>query len=107
LNLQPLCCTAEDQLIEPPDADPLVRWCGRGGAARLPPIPIDFKLHNASFAQARKARQMNLDSLRSAADLSPADRAVVDALPACYETDTTVTMAHRYFNRQPGRKSAK
>ena len=48
---------------------------------------------------------MNLDSLRSAADLSPADRAVVDALPACYETDTTVTMAHRYFNRQPGRKS--
>jgi len=50
---------------------------------------------------------MNLDSLRSATDLSPADRAVVDALPACYETDTTVTMAHRYFNRQPGRKSAK
>jgi hypothetical protein len=69
---------------------------------------------------------MNLDSLRSAADLSPADRAAVDALPAGYETDATVggsrsgvrivqpatvqvlrvciTMAHRYFNRQPGRK---
>src|SRR5450755_2622969 len=28
------------QLLEPPDADPHVRWCGRGGAARLPPIPI-------------------------------------------------------------------
>jgi hypothetical protein len=32
---------------------------------------------------------MNLDSLRSAADLSPADRAVVDALPAGYETNAT------------------
>jgi hypothetical protein len=26
---------------ESPDADPHVRWCGRRGAARLPPIPID------------------------------------------------------------------
>ena len=30
------------QLTEPPDADPHVRWCGRGvaGESRLPPIPI-------------------------------------------------------------------
>ena len=28
------------QLLEPPYTDPYVRWCGRGGAARLPPIPI-------------------------------------------------------------------
>ncbi|MGA8089475.1 MAG: hypothetical protein WCA10_19540 [Terracidiphilus sp.] len=28
--------SAEDQLIELPDADPLVRWCGRGGEATLP-----------------------------------------------------------------------
>jgi len=28
------------QPAEPPDADPHVRWCGRGGVARLPPIPI-------------------------------------------------------------------
>jgi hypothetical protein len=30
------------QLTEPPDADPHVRWCGRGtaGILRLPPIPI-------------------------------------------------------------------
>jgi len=40
LNLRPLCCAAGDQLIEPPDADPLVRWCGRGGEVTLPPIPI-------------------------------------------------------------------
>jgi hypothetical protein len=40
LNLRPLCCVAGDQLIEPPDADPLVRWCGRGGEVTLPPIPI-------------------------------------------------------------------
>src|SRR4029077_15627676 len=26
--------------LEPPYTDPYVRWCGRGGAARLPPIPI-------------------------------------------------------------------
>ncbi len=28
------------QPAEPPDADPHVRWCGRGGAVRLSPIPI-------------------------------------------------------------------
>src|SRR6267142_5910971 len=28
------------ELLEPPYTDPYVRWCGRGGAARLPPIPI-------------------------------------------------------------------
>jgi len=28
------------QLLEPPYTDPYVRWCGRGGAARLPPIPM-------------------------------------------------------------------
>src|SRR6266481_5181012 len=28
------------QSAEPPYTDPYVRWCGRGGAARLPPIPI-------------------------------------------------------------------
>src|SRR5450755_1839049 len=28
------------QSTEPPYTDPYVRWCGRGGAARLPPIPI-------------------------------------------------------------------
>jgi hypothetical protein len=28
------------QQLNPPDADPHVRWCGRGEAVRLPPIPI-------------------------------------------------------------------
>jgi RNA-directed DNA polymerase len=27
-------------LLEPPYTDPYVRWCGRGGVVRLPPIPI-------------------------------------------------------------------
>ena len=27
--------------IEPPCTDPYARWCGRGGAARRPPIPIN------------------------------------------------------------------
>src|SRR5262245_1836961 len=28
------------QSAEPPDPDPYVRWCGGGGAARLPPIRL-------------------------------------------------------------------
>src|ERR1700680_4708523 len=32
------------QSAEPPYTDPYVRWCGRGGAARLPPIPISCRL---------------------------------------------------------------
>ena len=28
------------QSAEPPYTDPYVRWCGRGGAVRLPPIPM-------------------------------------------------------------------
>ena len=28
--------TYEPQLLEPPCTDPYARWCGRGGAARLP-----------------------------------------------------------------------
>jgi hypothetical protein len=28
------------QPAEPPCTVPYARWCGRGGAARLPPIPI-------------------------------------------------------------------
>src|SRR5712692_12059964 len=28
------------QSAEPPDADPHVRWCGRGGEVTLPPMPI-------------------------------------------------------------------
>jgi hypothetical protein len=31
------------QLLEPPCTDPYARWCGRGGAARLPPIPINLQ----------------------------------------------------------------
>ena len=29
------------QPLEPPCTDPYARWCGRGGVARLPPIPIN------------------------------------------------------------------
>ena len=29
--------------VEPPCTDPYARWCGRGGAARLPPIPIALR----------------------------------------------------------------
>src|SRR6516225_8192977 len=36
------------QFAEPPDTDPYVRWCGRGSAARLTPIPI--RVDRALFA---------------------------------------------------------
>src|ERR1019366_6726524 len=41
------------QLFEPPYTDPYVRWCGRGGAERLPPIPISF-LGGARMRLSRK-----------------------------------------------------
>src|SRR5712671_7344215 len=40
------------QSAEPPDADPHVRWCGRGGEVTLPPMPLA-----APFCQ---PRQVNL-----------------------------------------------
>src|SRR6516225_11886130 len=40
------------QTLEPPDTDPYVRWCGRGGVARLPPIPIAARL---SASRTKKA----------------------------------------------------
>src|SRR5260370_7975713 len=39
----------------PPYTDPYVRWCGRGGAARLPPIPI--------FGTFRTWRSVRLESV--------------------------------------------
>jgi hypothetical protein len=38
--LRYLMLVAHGRPLEPPYTDPYVRWCGRGGAARLPPIPI-------------------------------------------------------------------
>ncbi len=41
-------CEAVPQLksVEPPCTDPYARWCGRGGAVRLPPIPISAEGSN-------------------------------------------------------------
>src|SRR6266849_1613003 len=41
--------------FEPPCTDPYVRWCGRGGAARLPPIPI-----SGTFETCRQALRMSV-----------------------------------------------
>src|ERR1700757_4602822 len=40
-------------LLEPPCTDPYARWCGRGGAARLPPIPIAATLCSGPTATCR------------------------------------------------------
>src|SRR5947209_2449328 len=47
-NLRP----SPAQVTEPPYADPHVRRCGRGGAARLPPIPIRTQAAHLRFALA-------------------------------------------------------
>jgi hypothetical protein len=39
------------QPAEPPCTDPYARWCGRGGAARLPPIPIAREVCDPSGAE--------------------------------------------------------
>ena len=55
------------QLLEPPCTDPYARWCGRGGAGRLPPIPI-----RGTF---RTSRDVRLESaMRAKADIGPGDR---------------------------------
>ena len=40
LGLPRLIVTDPSQLAEPPDADPHVRWCGRGARVTAPPMPI-------------------------------------------------------------------
>jgi RNA-directed DNA polymerase len=40
IGLPQLFTVVSLNLTEPPDADPHVRWCGRGGEATLPPIPM-------------------------------------------------------------------
>src|ERR1700752_336342 len=55
------------QLLEPPCTDPYPRWCGRGGAARLPPIPIAATLCVGPF---RKSRDVRLESgMQTKADI--------------------------------------
>src|SRR5260370_30488688 len=49
------------QLLEPPYTDPYVRWCGWGGAARLPPIPIIGTLQTLDRHRARSQMRQNSD----------------------------------------------
>ena len=58
-------------MLNPPNrrgTDPYARWCGRGGAARRPPIPIEFKFPSRIIAckqpmtDRRRARRAPLDA---------------------------------------------
>ena len=42
--------------VEPPCTDPYARWCGRGGAARLPPIPIPLRGNHLTEITAVRAQ---------------------------------------------------
>ena len=46
--------------IEPPCTDPYARWCGRGGAVRLPPIPIAATLCCGTFETSPPAKEMSV-----------------------------------------------
>jgi hypothetical protein len=41
------------QPAEPPYADPHVRWCGRGGRAIVPPIPIPSRVSSSRLGNLR------------------------------------------------------
>src|SRR6516164_4429138 len=45
------------QTLEPPDTDPYVRWCGRGGVARLPPIPIKGRSARPPGGESKRAAE--------------------------------------------------
>ena len=57
------------QPIEPPYTDPYVRWCGRGGGAILPPIPI----RRPAFRSRRKGRPGGRPRTRGSALLEVVD----------------------------------
>ena len=52
-NLRP----ARAQLAEPPYADPLVRWCGRGEQVTAPPIPIKVCFTSICVVLSRLSRE--------------------------------------------------
>ena len=53
------------QSYEPPDADPHVRWCGRGGEVTLPPMPITAELHAEPPCEAPLLFSRSLLAVRS------------------------------------------
>src|SRR5664279_2661579 len=61
------------QLLEPPYTDPYVRWCGRGGAERLPPIPII-----GTFETCRRTMRMSVHRGRPEAAGPQSKRRFVD-----------------------------
>jgi len=78
------------QPTEPPCTDPYARWCGRGGAARLPPIPISPTLGpspvvDRSFSHAAphiRRRSRWIPHFSAARGTEPV-AATWDALPRC------------------------
>ena len=47
------------QPAEPPYADPHVRWCGRGGRATVPPIPIGCRSVSTGISALEFSRLLN------------------------------------------------
>jgi hypothetical protein len=64
------------RLLEPPCTDPYARWCGRGGAARLPPIPNLIHLRHApgSFGAAQQCGKVTSREMVGIASRSEAQK---------------------------------
>src|SRR6516162_2309471 len=77
-------CSAEDGPPNRRGTDPYARWCGRGGIARCPPIPIDGREHGVTLNQVGSARFLSRHPIRKGwfTDLPPA-RLPPAALFAC------------------------
>jgi len=67
----PPCRPLKLNPIEPPCTDPYARWCGRGGAARCPPIPIKICFANHPLPAQQGSRYRNVNRM-SARIFSPA-----------------------------------
>src|SRR5438034_93422 len=63
------------QPTEPPYTDPYVRWCGRGGAVTLPPIPIGVRDPSLGDRPPRYGRLRQLRGPLSVARLGSRRRA--------------------------------
>ena len=70
--------------IEPPCTDPYARWCGRGGAERLPPIPIVGHLADI----ANQADDVRSSGIMRTSRQSPA--AMTASLLPCVTTDSNL-----------------
>src|SRR5271157_2113971 len=66
--------------------DPYARWCGRGGAARLPPIPINNPRETGSRSR-RQSGSPNVSSSQSRLSPSLVNGGILERATSLFEYD--------------------